>query len=149
MAVRQCARDEPPGLVAVHRMEAVGRSKSSLGDPELSTTSDDHSVAAERRTTPRFKCQGSISIRQQQTRFPVGAAVTDISLNGCYVELLTTLPVGTKVDLLLQVAEITVHCAGEVVTSHPGVGMGIKFEQMSETDRGALENAIARVSSST
>ena len=123
--------------------------KVFLGEPELSTTSDDHSVAAERRTTPRFKCQGSISIRQQQTRFPVGAAVTDISLNGCYVELLTTLPVGTKVDLLLQVAEVTVHCAGEVVTSHPGVGMGIKFEQMSETDRGALENAIARVSSST
>jgi len=104
------------------------------------------SVATERRSAPRFRCKGSILIRQQHTRFPIGAAVSDVSLSGCYSELLTTLPVGTKVDLSLQVDEITVYCAAEVRTSHPGVGMGIKFEQMSGTDRGALEKVIARVS---
>jgi hypothetical protein len=104
--------------------------------------------AAERRAAPRCACKGSISIRQSETRFPLGAAVSDISLRGCYVELLTTLPVGTAVDLVLRVAEITVNCAAEVRTSHPGVGMGMEFVQMSETDRGALERAIAPLSSS-
>jgi hypothetical protein len=102
----------------------------------------------ERRAAKRYACKGSASIRQQETKFPLGATVSDISLSGCYAELLTTLPVGTKVELLLQVVETTVHCAAEVRTSHPGVGMGIKFEQMSETDSAALKKVIARLSSS-
>jgi hypothetical protein len=103
---------------------------------------------AERRVEPRYACKGSSSIRQSNTRFPLGASVTDISLSGCYVELMTTLPVGTKVELTLRVADITVNCAAEVRTSHPGVGMGMEFELMSETDHKALAKAIARLSSS-
>ncbi len=103
---------------------------------------------AERRAEPRCVCKGSTSIRQPNTRFPLGASVTDISLGGCYVELMTTLPVGTKVELTLRVAEITVNCTAEVRTSHPGVGMGMEFEPMSATDRVALARAIARLSSS-
>jgi hypothetical protein len=102
----------------------------------------------ERRTTPRCACKGSIQIRQAHTRFPLGASISDISMNGCYVELMTIFPVGTKVDLLIRVAEITVNCSAEVRTSHPGVGMGMVFVQMSETDRGALEKAVTRLSSS-
>jgi hypothetical protein len=50
------------------------------------------------------------------------------------------------VELLLRVAEITVNCAAKVRTSHPGVGMGMEFVQMSERDRGALEKALAQLS---
>ena len=62
--------------------------------------------------------------------------------------MMTTLPVGTKVELTLRVAEITVNCTAEVRTSHPGVGMGMEFVPMSATDRVALAKAIARLSSS-
>ena len=103
------------------------------------------SASDERRSTARYTCKGSSSIRQSETRFPLGAAVTDISLSGCYVELMPTLPVGTKLKMLIQVAEVTVNCGATVRTSHPGVGMGLEFEQLSETDRGALETAIARL----
>jgi hypothetical protein len=103
---------------------------------------------AERRAAPRSVCKGSTSIRQSNTRFPLGASVTDISLTGCYVEIMTTLPAGTKVELTLRVADVTVNCTAEVRTSHPGVGMGMEFEQISETDRGALAKVIARLSNS-
>ena len=101
---------------------------------------------SERRLAPRCVCKGASSIRQSQSRFPLGAAVTDISLVGCYAELLTTLPIGTKVELVLQVADITVNCVARVRTSHPGVGMGMEFETISEANRRALERAIARLS---
>ena len=102
-------------------------------------------TSGERRSTARYTCKGSISIRQSVTRFPLGAAMTDISLSGCYVELMPTLPVWTKVEMVIQVAGLTVNCDATVRTSHPGVGMGLKFEKLSETDRGALETAIARL----
>lgn len=103
-------------------------------------------VSSDRRAAARCVCKGSTQIRQSHTRFPLGASVSDISLSGCYVELMTTLPVGTMVELLLRVAEITVNCAAKVRTSHPGVGMGMEFVQMSERDRAALEKALAQLS---
>jgi PilZ domain-containing protein len=109
----------------------------------------DQREPAERRQTQRYACKGSVQIRQSGTRFPMSAGVSEISLNGCYVELFAALPVGTQVDLMLQVVGVTVRCAGEVRASHPGVGMGIKFEKMSEADRGALKKVIARLSGST
>ena len=104
------------------------------------------SARDDRRATARRTCKSSCSIRQSETRFPLGAAVTDISLSGCYVELMSTLPVGTTVKMVIQVAGMTVNCGATVRTSHPGVGMGLEFEQLSEPDRGALEAALARLS---
>jgi len=103
----------------------------------------------ERRSAARHACKGSSLIRQLETGFPLGAAVTDISLSGCYVELMTTLAVGTRVDMVLQVAGITVHCAATVQTSHPGVGMGMGFEPMSEADGASLEEVLARLAASS
>jgi hypothetical protein len=112
------------------------------------TDATEQSEPADRRAKPRRMCKGSSSIRQSKTRFPLGASVTDISMSGCYVELMNTLPIGTKVTLTLRVVDLTVNCAAEVRTSHPGVGMGMEFEPMSTADRSALEKAIARLSSS-
>ena len=102
----------------------------------------------ERRTTPRCACKGSTQIRQAHTRFPLGASVSDISMNGCYVELMTTFPIGTKVDLLIRVAEVSINCSAQVRTSHPGVGMGMAFVQMSAADHDALKKAVTRLSTS-
>jgi hypothetical protein len=46
---------------------------------------------------------------------------------------------------LLNAESISIRFTAEVRTSHPGVGMGMKFEEMSETDRAALERLIAKL----
>ncbi len=92
----------------------------------------------ERRAQPRYPCRGSISIRQTESPGRISASVTDISLSGCYVELMQTFPVGTRLSSLLNVESISVRFTAEVRTSHPGVGMGMKFEEISESDRAAL-----------
>jgi hypothetical protein len=99
----------------------------------------------ERRAAPRYPCRGSISIRQPEGAGSVSAAVTDISLSGCYIELMQTYPVGTRLSSLLNVESILIRFTAEVRTSHPGVGMGMKFEEMSETDRAAVERLIAKL----
>ena len=96
----------------------------------------------ERRNVPRFPCKGSISFRQEGESGSVAAAVADISLSGCYVELLTSLPVGSTVSALIRVDKFTVRCEAIVRTSHPGVGMGIEFQHMLDEDRTALQNMI-------
>jgi hypothetical protein len=107
-------------------------------------------LSQERRGAPRYPCRGSIAFRQQDSSAgSMAASVTDISTSGCYVELLTTLPVGTVVSSLLHVEEFTIRCMAEVRTSHPGVGMGIMFQQMEEADRKTMEQLLARLAAAS
>ena len=99
----------------------------------------------ERRAAPRYPCRGSISIRQPEVPGSVSASVTDISLSGCYIELMETYAVGTRLTSLVNVESILIRFTAEVRTSHPGVGMGMKFEEMSESDRAALGRLIAKL----
>jgi PilZ domain len=103
----------------------------------------------ERRAARRYPCRGSISIRRPETPGQVSASVTDISLSGCYIELMAPYPVGTRISSLLNAESISIRFIAEVRTSHPGVGMGVKFEEMSETDRAFLEQLIAKLATAS
>ena len=106
---------------------------------------DERNRSGERRAAPRYPCRGSISMRQPEGAGSISAAVTDISSSGCYIELMEPYPVGTRLASLLNAESISIRFTAEVRTSHPGVGMGMKFEEMSETDRAALERLIAKL----
>ncbi|HEV2023027.1 MAG TPA: PilZ domain-containing protein [Terriglobales bacterium] len=57
----------------------------------------------------------------------IWARLTDISLGGCYLEIMSPLPVLTYVNLSLTLEEQHVQAKGQVVVSHPHFGMGIQF----------------------
>ena len=101
--------------------------------------------SVERRAAPRYQCRGSISMRPTDGGGRTSAAVTDVSLSGCYVEMMQTFPVGTKLSALLNVESISISFNAEIRTAHPGVGMGMKFEEMSTSDQAALERLIAKL----
>jgi hypothetical protein len=71
--------------------------------------------------------------------------VTDISQNGCYVELMATFPVGAIVDLQLELNEIRAHVKGEVRVSYPCLGMGIAFREISDENRVRLLQMLRSV----
>jgi hypothetical protein len=89
----------------------------------------------ERRKSPRFRCTGSAEFRTEGSPVPIFGQLTDVSLNGCYVEMTQTFPVGTKVSLVLKACGISVKTAGTVRASYPFLGMGIS---LTETEPGQL-----------
>lgn len=101
----------------------------------------------ERRATPRFKCQGSAQVREQNSEVRTWGSITDISLHGCYLEMTATFPVGATVFLKLELAGHTVEARGEVRVTYPFLGMGIKFNEITPQNRlrlGELVLAVAR-----
>jgi len=84
-------------------------------------------VWKERRQSPRLRCSGSAEFRTEASDVRIWGTVTDVSLHGCYVEMNTTFPVGTKVDLVLKSFGIRIETPGEVRASYPFLGMGICF----------------------
>jgi len=68
--------------------------------------------------------------------------LTDISLHGCYVEMKTTFPIGTKVELLLRSFGILIQARGTVRTSYPLLGMGICFVEIEAGQQAQLKQLL-------
>jgi hypothetical protein len=103
------------------------------------------SEPAEQRVAQRFICHGGVSICPLGSKRLVRGTVTDLSLDGCYVEVATPLNVHDRVVLILNIHGTEIRTAAEVRTSHPGMGIGLKFWDMTETDRSVLRALISRL----
>jgi len=99
----------------------------------------------ERRNAQRYICRGEASIWHPGVRHFVRGTVSDVSLSGCYVEVMTPLNVRDKVVLTLNINETQIRTPAEVRTSHPGMGMGLKFVDMTEMARSSMRALIFRL----
>ena len=90
------------------------------------------------RGSSRIKVSVPLEIKAEEGGSPIRGATADLSLNGCYIESLFPLPIGTNLDLPLSIGA-TVLISATVVTCDPQVGNGIKFINMLREDREALK----------
>ena len=59
--------------------------------------------------------------------------VTEISRNGCYVNALNALPIGTLLNLEISCDLGKFTTKGRIIYIHPGIGMGIAFLDTSDS----------------
>lgn len=97
----------------------------------------------ERRRFPRFECKASAEIRLQSNGSPVRGNLVDISLGGCYIEMMIPLPVSTQLDLVIWLEKGKLFTPGLVTSSHAGFGVGVKFIGMGKPERQMLEEYLA------
>ncbi len=95
----------------------------------------------ERRENKRFKVRVPIELHTEDSSSPIRGATTDLSLGGCYIDTFFPFPVGTRIELKMQL-EDTLLVLGAVVTCDPQVGNGIKFTRMLPEDMDALQEFL-------
>lgn len=132
--LRRLRQQESPGPVR----EAATAPESAAPVAAQSTPPD----KSERRRSPRYKCEGSAEFRAEGSDVRTWGTFTDISMTGCYVEMTATFPVGSRVDLALELHGIRTQVQGEVRVSYPYLGMGIAFVEISPQNRGRLRDMI-------
>jgi PilZ domain len=98
--------------------------------------------AIDRRKHERFFTSFEIEIKDVENSFPIRGATTDVSLGGCYVATIFPLAVGSQILFTLFIAGENVKGHGAVQTCHPGVGMGIRFMDLSDNDKSLLEKYL-------
>jgi hypothetical protein len=101
-----------------------------------------------RRSQQRFHCTGGVEMRRNEGAPPVFGNLSDLSLTGCYVETVSTLPVGSEVLFMLRVRESVVRGRAQVKTSHHAVGLGLVFTQLGKDDQAKLEYILSLLSGS-
>jgi c-di-GMP-binding flagellar brake protein YcgR len=73
---------------------------------------------------------------------PVPCKLTDLSLGGCYLEMASPFPAGTKIVLSIRMGQLQVQVDGVVRVMHPEVGMGAEFVLKTALQREQVEKFI-------
>jgi PilZ domain len=81
----------------------------------------------ERRRTPRYIFIASAELYEERTDVRVASRVSELSLNGCYLDMMNPFPTGTFVLLKIFAGEVTFQSKGKVVYATPNVGAGVAF----------------------
>src|SRR5215475_6812049 len=88
-----------------------------------------------RRKFARHKISFPLELRDERVNTPLRVNATDISGNGCYVETVMPLPIGTSLRVDFWIDEEHLTASSIVRTRDPGVGMGIEFTGMTEESK--------------
>ena len=111
-------------------------------DPFAPTPQTYQAQTDNRRKHERYPCSGQVEVWRPGEKAPFVGLLADISAGGCYVQAMSPLEEGARVEMVVTVEETTFRAQGVVCTSHPAMGMGIGFTRMSSADRRALDNIV-------
>ncbi|PYV58556.1 MAG: hypothetical protein DMG91_03720 [Acidobacteria bacterium] len=98
------------------------------------------------RQHPRFRASLAIELRRQGNGTPVRGQTADISMGGCYVEIMLTQQVSTELGITLWLGDKKICGTGVVVSRHPNFGNGIKFVFLDDEGKRQLNNYLEALS---
>lgn len=81
----------------------------------------------ERRVTPRYIFIASAEMYEERSDVRVASRVSELSLNGCYLDMMNPFPTGTMVVLKIISGDLTFQSKAKVIYAAPNVGAGVVF----------------------
>jgi CheY-like chemotaxis protein len=104
------------------------------------------SNAGNRRTEHRLACKLGAEVYRAGTTIPNRCVLSDISEGGCYVEMPSPLPGQSAVEIMVRTADTKLRIRGQVLTTHPGFGMGVRFKFRDSAEREEILRLLAVLS---
>ena len=81
----------------------------------------------ERRRTPRYIFIASAELHEEQSDVRVATRVSELSLHGCYLDMMNPFPTGTIIQLKIFAGDMVFQSKAKVVYSTQNVGAGVAF----------------------
>ncbi|MGA9885688.1 MAG: PilZ domain-containing protein [Candidatus Acidiferrales bacterium] len=82
---------------------------------------------SERRSVPRFSLIATAEIIEPASGVHISGRISEISRKGCYLDVLNTLPIGTRLRLDISRDQGTFSTESKIIYIQEGMGMGIAF----------------------
>jgi len=87
-------------------------------------------VERERRRTPRYVFFASAELLEEKSEVRVASRVSELSLYGCYLDMMNPFPKDTLVLLRIWTDERIFQTKGRIIYSQPNMGAGVVFLDM-------------------
>jgi hypothetical protein len=116
---------------------ALGNSRKS---PRGSTT-----PLQGKRAVPRYTFVATTQLIDSGSAARFSGRVSEISRQGCYVDILNPLPVGTSISVLISRDQGIFVTKGKIVYVHEGFGMGVAFVEPTNDQLRILDSWLAEL----
>lgn len=93
----------------------------------------------ERRRGPRYPFIASAELIEQKADVRIASRVSELSMNGCYLDMMNPFPQGTMVLVKISAGEEFFQCKGRVVYSQMNMGAGVGFLEIDKPSQTVLE----------
>ncbi|MFI5094368.1 MAG: PilZ domain-containing protein [Candidatus Acidiferrum sp.] len=87
-------------------------------------------MGQERRRTPRYPFVADAVVRDNSSGATMNTQVSDLSLNGCYLDMVNPIPAGTPVTVKISSGGRSLEASGTVVYAAPNLGIGVSFHDV-------------------
>jgi hypothetical protein len=101
-------------------------------------------VEEERRRASRHFFSAQAELFEQQTQVRVNSRVGELSLHGCYLDMMNPFPADTLVVLRITAGEETFQAKSRIVYALPNVGAGATFLDVASNDQALLERWLGQ-----
>jgi len=99
--------------------------------------------SADRRDRSRRQCSLSAEVYRSDHAVPNRCRLSDVGPGGCYVETPLPFPSATELEIVVRTLEQKIHVYGEVRSTHPGYGMGVRFNLDTPEQQEQIQKLIA------
>jgi hypothetical protein len=101
-------------------------------------------VENDRRKSARIPLVAHIEVLDEATDTRLKSRVSDISKDGCYLDMVNPLPAGTRVRLTITESEKVFRARGKIVYSLQHMGAGVNFEEIEPQSLSILQGWISQ-----
>ncbi len=101
----------------------------------------------EQRTVPRYEFIATVELVEPVSDMRLVGRVSEISRKGCYVDVLNTLPSGTKIRISITRDLGAFATPAKVIYVQEGMGMGIAFVDPSADQLKILDTWLSELAS--
>ncbi|MGH9715901.1 MAG: PilZ domain-containing protein [Candidatus Acidiferrales bacterium] len=99
----------------------------------------------EKREGPRFSLIASAEIIEPASGVHISGRVSEISRKGCYLDVLNTLPIGTRLRLTISRDRGVFATRARIIYVQQGMGMGIAFVDIPSEELKILDVWLAEL----
>jgi PilZ domain len=106
-------------------------------------------VEREKRRTPRYVFFASAELYEIQSEVRVASRVSELSLHGCYLDMMNPFPVDTIILLKIWAEEKMFAAKGRIIYSQPNMGAGVAFLEVASQFQAILEHWLEEAAKGT
>lgn len=96
-------------------------------------------MGSERRRTPRYTFIASAELIEETSDVRIATRVSELSLYGCYLDMMNPFPVGTLVLVKISAGDAYFEAKSKIVYSQQNMGAGVTFLETAPQYAPALE----------
>jgi hypothetical protein len=104
----------------------------------------------ERRRTARYIFFAAAEVLEEKSDVRLASRVSELSLYGCYLDMMNPFPVDTLVLLKIWTAEsIVFQAKAKIIYAQPNIGAGVQFGDVEPESLAILQDWLAQAAKET